>query len=101
MKKITMELKKKKKAQGYTMSANVNPDYIRALKRLNKEAGKAVAEAIKSGDVKKAIYHMSNAKGRNRQIREISAHHDKLIFRDGKDWGIFEADTRKCYEWKK
>ena len=101
MKKINMELNESKKAQGYTMRANVNADCIRALKRWNKEDGKAVAEAINSGDVKKAIYHMHNAKSRNRQIREISAHHDKLIFLNGEDWWIFEADTRKCYELEK
>ena len=100
MKKINMELKESKKAQGYTMRANINADCIRALKRWNKEDGKAVAEAVKSGDVNKAIYQMSNAKSLNRQIREISAHQKKLIFLNGEDWGIFEADTRKCYEWE-
>lgn len=90
MKKINMELNESKKAQGYTMRANVNADCIRAFKRWNKEDGKAVAEAIKSGDVKKAIYHMSNAKSRNRQIREISAHHDKLIFLNGKTGGYLK-----------
>ncbi len=100
MKKINMELKESKKAQGYTMRANVNADCIRALKRWNKEDGKAVAEAVKSGDVKKAIYHMSNAKSRNRQIREISAHHDKIVYLNGESWGVFEADTRKCYQFE-
>ncbi len=98
MKKINMELKGSKKEAGYTMRANINPDCMRALKRWNKEDGKAVAEAIKSGDVKKAIYHMSNAKSRNQEIRIISAHHDKIVYLNGEAWGVFEADTRKCYQ---
>lgn len=68
MKKINMELNESKKAQGYTIMANVNADCIKALKRWNKEDGKAVAEAIKSGDVKKAIYHTHNAKNHNREL---------------------------------
>ncbi len=100
MKKINMELKESKKAAGYTMRANINPDCVRALKRWNKEDGKAVAEAIKNGDLKKAIYHMSNAKNRNRQIREISAHHDKIIYLHGESCGVFEVDTRKCYQFE-
>ncbi len=100
MKKISMELKESKKAEGYTTRANINPDYIRYLKRWNKEDGKAVAEAIRSGDVKKAIYHMSNAKNRNRNIREASVHHDKIIYLNGESWGCFDADTRKCYQFE-
>jgi hypothetical protein len=97
MKKINMEFKESIKAAGYTMRANINPDCMKSLKRWNKKDGKAVAEAIRSGDVKKAIYHISNEKSRNRQIREISAHHDKIIYLNGESWGVFVADTRKCY----
>lgn len=100
MKKINMELNESKKAQGYTMRANINADCIKALKRWNKADGKAVAEAIRSGDVKKAIYHMSNAKSRNQEIRKISAHHDKIVYLNGERWGVFEADTRKCYQFE-
>lgn len=99
MKKINMEIKESLKATGYTMRANINPDCMRALKRWNKEDGKAVAEAIRS--VKKAIYRMNNAKSRNQEIRKISAHHDKIVYLNGESWGVFEADTRKCYEFEK
>lgn len=101
MKKINMELNSEKRKQGFTMRANVNADYIRALKRWNKKDGKAIAEAITNHDVKKAIEHMQNANGRNQAIRDISAHHDKLVYLNGENWGIWEADTRKFYEWEK
>lgn len=52
MKKINMELKESSKAAGYKTSANINPNCIRALKRWNKEDGRAITEAIKTGDVK-------------------------------------------------
>ncbi len=101
MKKINMELNNERKKQGFSMLANVNVDYIRLLKRCNKEDGKAITEAIKCGDAKKAVQHMSNAKNRNQAIRNISAHHDTIVYLNGEEWGIFKADTRKCYEWEK
>ena len=100
MKKINMEIKESLKASGYTMRANITPNCMKALKRWNKEDGKAIAEAIRSGDVKKAIYHMSNAKKRNQEIRKISANHDKIVYLNGESWGVFEADTRKCYQFE-
>lgn len=99
--KICTELKEISKAEGYTMRANINPDCIKTIMRWNKKDGRAVAKAIRDGDVKKAIYHMDNAKLRNRILREISAKHDKIIYLNGEEWGIFEADTRKCYAFVK
>lgn len=96
-----MELKKEgyTMADGYTMKANVNPDCIKALKRWNKDDGKAIAEAIRKGDVKKAIYHLGNAKARNRQIRELSAKHDKIIYNKfGASVFVYDNTDRKCYE---
>ncbi len=85
-------------ADGYTSRANINPDCIKALKRWNKEDGKKVAEAIREGDVKKAIYHMHNAKNRNRDIRELSCEHDKLIYgRTGEAVFVYDNKDGKCY----
>lgn len=100
MKKANIEFKESKKVEGYTMRANVNPDLIKALKRWNKEDGKAIAEAIQSGNVKKAIYYMQNAKNRNLEIRQISEHHNKIIYLNGKEWGSFDYIERKCYKFE-
>lgn len=100
MKKINMEFRQDIKEQGFTTRANINSALVKSLKRWNKQDGKAIAQAIKNGDTKKATYHMSNAKDRNKMLRELSERHDKLVFLNCKLWGIWEADTRKCYKFE-
>ena len=93
--KIHMELK----TEGYTMSSNINPDCIKALKRWNKESGKKIAKAIQIGDCKAVISEMSNAKSRNRQVREISEHHDKVIYdATGKAVYWWDHEEQKTYQ---
>jgi len=93
--KTHMELKNKT----FIMRANINSDCIRALKRWNKESGKKIAEAINAGNVKAAIDEYSNAKARNRQVRELSAEHDKIIYDEkGESIAIWDNSTNKCFK---
>ena len=85
MKKINMEIKESLKASGYTMRANINPNCMKALKRWNKEDGFTI---------------WATQKKRNQEIRKISANHDKIVYLNGESWGVFEADTRKCYQFE-
>ena len=98
MKKICTELSESSKEKGFTMRANLNADCIKALKRWNKEDAKKISEAIKTGNVKNAINHLENAKNRNTTIRKITSDHTKIIYLNGKMWGVFEVGTRKCFQ---
>lgn len=93
--RIHLELKK----EGYTMRSNINPDCVRALKQWNKESGKKISAAIKTGDCKAIIREMSNAKSRNADIREISEHHDKIIYdTTGKAVYWWDYKEQKVYQ---
>lgn len=75
-----MELGGGAKRRGWTVRSNVNEKLIPEIKRWNKESAKIINQCIKTGDVKGAIKEMQNAAGRNREIREVSQHHDKIIY---------------------
>lgn len=75
-----MELSQASWDKGYTMRSNISHDCVKALKHWNKESGRAIAKTIRTGDCKTIINQMSNAKSRNRQVREISEYHDKIVY---------------------
>ena len=77
---VRMEFSAKTWRKGYTMRANINHKLIPALKRANQDDAAAIRDAIKRQDCKAVIYHMENAKLRNRKIRELSENHNKLVF---------------------
>lgn len=91
---ISMEFNAAAKRKGYTMRANINPDLIRALKRWNKDSAAAIREAIRRNDCKTVIRELENAKSRNRQIRELSEHHDKIVY-DASGKMIFMWDHKE------
>lgn len=76
----TLELQSKYTAQGYTMRATINPDFITSVRRWNKESGQRIAEAIKRGDCKAVLAEMKNTRGRHDAVRDASTHHDKIIY---------------------
>jgi len=86
-------------ANGWTVRANINSDCIISLKRWNKNSAKEIAKLIKLGDCKGVISELKNAKNRNRQIRELSEFHDKIIYdKQGVSicyWGYKEQKTYK------
>lgn len=97
--KECIKLKDKCLAKGWISRSNINPDCVKALKRWNKESGKKIAEAIKNKDCKTIIKEMSNAKSRNRQIRELSQFHDKIIYDvEGKAIYWWDYKERKTYQ---
>lgn len=93
---IRMELSQESREKGYTMRANVNPDYIGALKRCNREAAAIISVCIKLGQCQRAIRMMQDVKNNNQRIREVSEKHDKLV-RDANGEVIYwwdEAEKR-------
>ncbi len=95
---VMMELNQDSKLKGYTMRANISPNLIRMLKRWNQDSAAIIRAAIKRGDCKKVISEMQNAKNRNRKIRELSEHHNKLV-RDasGKIIFLWDYQEKKMY----
>ena len=97
--KECMKLKDEYLMKGWTSRSIINPDCVKALKRWNKESGKRIAEAIRNKDCKAIIEEMSNAKARNRQIREISQFHDKIIYdAEGKSIYWWNCKEKKTYQ---
>lgn len=95
---VMMELNQASKGKGYTMRANVNADCIRALKRWNKDSAAAIRDAIRRNDCKAVIRELENARHRNRQIREISEHHDKIVYdASGKMIFMWDCKEQKMY----
>ena len=96
---VYMEFNQASWDKGYTMRSNINPDCVKALKRWNKESGREIAKAIRAGDCKAIIREMSESKSRNRQIREISEYHDKIVY-DATGAEVFWWDYKeqKMYE---
>lgn len=91
---VHMEFNQASWDAGFMMRSNINPDCVRGLKRWNKESGERISGAIKAGDCKTVIREMSNAKSRNSQIREISEHHDKVIY-DASGKAVFWYDSKE------
>ena len=78
--KVHMELNQVSWDAGYTMRSNINPDAIRAFKRWNKNSAAIIRDEMRRGDCKTIISEMQNAEWRNREIREIAEHHDKIVY---------------------
>lgn len=96
---VLMELKQESVDQGYTMRANINASAIRAFKQWNKDSAKIIRRAMRHGDCKTVIAEMQNAKWRNREIREIAAHHDKIVYdSNGQSIALWDCDEQKMYE---
>jgi hypothetical protein len=94
-----MKLKDEYLAKGWTSRSNINPDCVKAIKRWNKESGKKIAEAINNVDCKAIIREMSNASGRNEEIRKLSQFHDKIIYdAEGKAIYWWDYKERKVYQ---
>ncbi len=91
---VSMEFSADTKCKGYTMRANINPDCVRALKRWNKGSAAIIRDAIHRKDCKAVIRELENAKARNRQIRELSEHHDKIVY-DASGRAIFLWDHKE------
>lgn len=90
-----LELKNKT----YTMRANLNADCVKALKDWNKADGKAVAEAIRTGNMQKAAYHIHCARLRSQEIRLIYASHDKIICNaSGTCIAVYDGNTGVCFD---
>mgnify|MGYP000008014421 CR=1 FL=1 len=87
---VGMEFSAATKGKGYTMRANISADCIRALKRWNKDSAVAICNAIRRNDCKAVIRELENAKHRNRKIRELSEHHDKIVY---------DASGKVIYMW--
>lgn len=95
---VRMELSQEARAKGHTMRANVNPAYITAMKRWNRESAAIIAEAIKRGDCKTAIREMQIAKRRNQNIRDKAAHHNKIVYdANGKMLYWWDEDEKSLY----
>lgn len=95
---VGMELNQASKSKGYTMRANINPDCVRALKRWNKDSASAIRAAIRLKDCKAVIRELKNAKHRNRKIREMSEHHDKIVYdASGNMIFIWDHKEQKMY----
>lgn len=85
--------------KGWTSRSNINPDYIKALKRCNKESAKRIAEAINNRDCKAVLQEMRNTSGINAEIRKISECHDKIIYdAEGKPIYWWNCKEQKTYQ---
>lgn len=83
----------------YTMRANLNADCVKDLKAWNKADGKAVAEAIRTGDMQKAAYHIHCARLRSQEIRSICTSHDKIIYNaSGTCIAVYDGNTGTCFD---
>jgi len=99
MKTKTLKLKDKYLEMGYTSKSNTNPDFIKDLKRWNKDSAKIISEAIHSGDCKTVLREMKNTRGRNQEIRIVSENHDKIIFNgSGEAVYLWDHKERKVYQ---
>lgn len=97
--KQCVKLKDEYLKKGWSSRSSINPDCIKVLKRWNKESGKRIAEAIKHGDYKAIISEMSNASGRNEEIRKLSQFHHKIIYdAEGKAIYYWNYKERKTYQ---
>lgn len=79
--RANLELRKDYLARGWSLRANINPAYIRLLRRNGKEYGQRVAQAIRCGDSQRADKLLQEAREcrTHVHIRESAAHHDKFL----------------------
>ena len=96
---VSMELNQASKIKGYTMRANVNPEYILLLKKCKQDSATAIRAAIQKNDCKAVIREIKNAKRYNDMIRDASEHHDKLVYdASGKVIFWWDHKERALYE---
>lgn len=91
---VAMELNQACKDKGYTMRANINPEYILLLKKCKQDSAAAIRAAIRKNDCMTVLREIKNAKHYNDMIREASVHHDKIV-RDASGKVIFQWDYKK------
>lgn len=86
--------------KGYTLRANINADYVIALKKWNKDYAKEVNAAIKAGDAKAAVkaLELAHRANGNQRIREIAANHDSFIYNKyGHSIAVYVWKEEKTY----
>lgn len=94
-----MEFKPETWAKGYTMRANINPALIPTLKQWNQNSAAVIRAAIRRGGCEAAIAEIESAKWRNQQIRNLSEHHDKIVYNaSGEMLYIWDHKRKAMYE---